>query len=1060
MSTDNTSSASADERYLHIDLTDLFNAKTVGPGGDMRYDGYSFDPESFPKGMVRIADTPFRVIGGRPGNDSLTPAGHRIPIEMPGVYRAASIYLLATSAPGESVCEITVVDADGAESRHALWVPPWWEDADEADRLSFDHRLRQGQINDEKCHIWRRSIHAVASAKPVALILPADAPRMSVFAITVEKVPDHERRPVYCEMLLQSYFEQYPDLRRHMVNWRHAAVGADLDRAARGEALVAMYAAARDADEPKLRRLIADQEQVLEEPGRRMREYTISYLGNAHIDLAWLWQKEETVQVCRDTWAQAVAFMEEFGGFTFAQSQAAGYLWMKQRYPDLYAKMQQYTKKGQWEVVGGTWAESDCNMPCGEAHVRQYLYGKRFFAREFGVDVKVGWYPDTFGYNWNLPQIMRKAGIEYFLTTKLGWNDTTEFPHHLFRWRAPDGSEVLAHQTIGGYGQRVDPKRDWEHTQLIEERTGTKDLLRLYGVGDHGGGPSREDIQRAVEGSSATAFARVRFATAREWFEDVARSGVELPVVEDELYLEFHRGCQTTQARTKKNNRRGEVALMDTEKLAAFAWLVGAEYPMQRIEEAWRILLFNQFHDVLPGSSIAPVYEDAEKDYAEMFAISDEMRGAAVRHLGWEMRPPSAGDTFVVVNTLSWERADVAEIKAAGDVHVVDATGQAVPCQRVDDETLIFVARGVPSMGWKAYRLAAGAPDRVSDLTATDTLLENDAFRVEIDPETGALASVCDKRLGWDVICPGEHGNVMQLYDDNPTSCDAWNIGLGDMREMDDVRELRVVEQGPVRATVRVVRTNGTSTVTQDISVYDGVDRIDFVTHINWQEKHKMLKAAFPMNLDADLGWYEIPFAAIARKNKPETAAEKAKWEVAALRWANLSAGGKSVSILNNCKYGYDCKENVLRLSILRAPTDPDPHADEGEHAFTYSLFTSAGDWRNGTVEAGRELNTPLLVFAAPDNTEVARWQFAVDGGSVILESIKKAEDSDSLILRLFEHAGSDCTARVRLPKTPKRAAETDLLERDIGDLRIGGDAVVVPMGHNSITTVKIEFQD
>jgi alpha-mannosidase len=498
---------------------------------------------------------------------------------------------------------------------------------------------------------------------------------------------------------------------------------------------------------------------------------------------------------------------------------------------------------------------------------------------------------------------------------------------------------------------------------------------------------------------------------------------------------------------------------MDTEKLASFAWIEGGEYPGGKIEEAWRILLFNQFHDILPGSSIGPVYLDAEADYTRMFATSDEVRSGAASHLGWTQRPLRAGDSLVVVNTLSWPRTDIAEVKTADDLHVVDSEGQAVPCQRVAHETIIFLAEDVPSMGWKAYRLEEGTPSTdAGEVQATETALANRFYDVQLDPKTGSLAGVRDKRLDWDVLAAGERGNVMQLFDDNPAQWDAWNIGLGELTEISDVKEMRVTEKGPVRATVRVVRSNGTSTVTQDVSIYNGVPRIDFRTDIDWHEKHKMLKAAFPLNVDADKAWYEIPYAAVARANKPKTEAEKAKWEVAALRWASLSADGKCASILNDCKYGYDCKDNLMRLSLLRAPTSPDPHADEGEHSVTYSLYTSGGDWRAGTVRAGRELNTPLLVFGAREDVTPERSYFSVEPDNVILEAVKKAEDSDALVLRLFEFAGEDCTARLKLPKQAKKAVETDLLERESNPLEIEGATIAIPMGHNSITTVKVEF--
>ena len=451
------------ERYLPIELRLMVNSNAIGPEGNMDGDGLAFDSATFPRGVTQVDGTPFQLPDTNTGNDSVACDGQKILIEMPADGPAAAIHLLAAAAVGDASGDFTILDSKGNAERVPVAVSDWCNRRDESPRLAFDNRVKGAEQTGPKVFAWKKSVRTLAEAgKPMWLVLPNE-PRIRVFAITVEAVPDYESDPAFASMLLERFQGAHPRLATYMANWRYAASLRAVEAGSNDKPLIAMYAALRDGDNATFESILSQEESKLTEATKSLKDYTITYVGNAHIDMAWLWQVPETQNVCRDTWTQAVKFMDEFPQFTFAQSQAAGYTWMKDLYPDLYKKMQAAHRAGKWEVVGGAWVEPDNNMPCGEAQVRQYLYGKRFFQREFGVDVRVAWLPDSFGFDWNLPQIWKKCGIDYFMTTKLGWNDTTQFPYNLFTWQAPDGSTVLAFQTIGGYGPTIcKPQRRWK----------------------------------------------------------------------------------------------------------------------------------------------------------------------------------------------------------------------------------------------------------------------------------------------------------------------------------------------------------------------------------------------------------------------------------------------------------------------------------------------------------------------------------------------------------------------------------------------------------------------
>jgi len=572
--------------------------------------------------------------------------------------------------------------------------------------------------------------------------------------------------------------------------------------------------------------------------GRENKGGTCYLVGHAHIDAAWRWRREETLRVCYDTFSSVLRLMDSYPDFRFAQGSAQYYEWMEEHYPSLFAKIKERIREGRWEVVGGMWVEPDCNLPSGESLVRQLLHGKRYFKEKLGVDVQVAWLPDTFGFPWTLPQLLVKAGIRYFLTAKLNYKASLPFPYNLFWWVAPDGSRVLACQTVGGYDEREEdltPEALGKKLLQLRRRHGIDELLVVYGRGDHGGGPTEEMLERAHRLSRERRSPRVVFSTAEGYFKRLEQmthsSHKGLPQVEEELYLKTHRGTYTTQAKVKWNNRRAEHLLEAAEKFSAIAGALGGyTYPREGLHRAWRKLLFNQFHDILAGSSIPQVYEDSERDFREIFALGEGALKEALKAIARSVDTRAGGDgggeghpiPILVFNPLSWERTgpvelDLGQIPSSQgqgriELKILDSDGRELPFQLTDDRKLIFVAEGVPPLGYKLFRaVPAGSKGKGSNPAASslearedgeEIVLENEFLRVVIDRASGLLLSLYDKWGGREVL-EGK-GNLLQIYEDGPSIDDAWDINLGRLTELDRALEARLIEQGPVRATARI----------------------------------------------------------------------------------------------------------------------------------------------------------------------------------------------------------------------------------------------------------------
>jgi len=892
-------------------------------------------------------------------------------------------------------------------------------------------------------------------------------------------------------------------LRTEILSARSLIAAYEEGRAARQQTLddavkATNFARLEQGDQKGFDASLGEAQAKLETLRPWLQQFTIRAVGNSHIDMAWLWPWTETVEVVRNTFRSALDLMREYPYFKFTMSSARTYQWMEEKYPELFREIQQRVKEGRWEIAGGMWVEPDLNMPAGESLVRQILVGKQYFQEKFGVDPKIGWNPDSFGYNWQLPQIYKKSGMDYFVTQKLLWaHEYTTFPYKLFWWQSPDGSRILTYFPRD-YAADLDADgmaRDlsvWAPAIYGSRTDDNPTMMHLYGVGDHGGGPTRAMLDNVPQFTAPTAaYPKFEFSTASEFFKDLEPKlpSLSVPTWNDELYFQYHRGVMTTQAETKRRIRRSEVNLLNAEMLSSLAYLLGRAYPQDELLRDWKRLLFDHFHDIMPGSGIAVNYLDAKRNLEDVQRSGSEIVNAALGEIAAHIDTAGEGAPVVIFNTLSWLRTEVTEISAqlprpSRNAQVFDATGKQVPSQVADYDAatgrvrMLLFSR-TPALGYKVYFVRAGAASKTAASTpalkASASGLENEYVRLSIDPKTGCMTSLFDKRSQTEALAPAETdsggprdrvcGNLLQTFVDKPKRWDAWNIDADFEQkkwDLDIADEVKLVESGPLRAVIRVTNHFQNSTFVRDITMYAGVPRVDVKMAADWHEKHILLKVAFSLSAHNDKATFEIPYGSIQRPTTRNTPAEQAEFEVPALSWGDISDARHGFSLLNDCKYGYDAKGNVLRLSLLRSPEWPDPHADEGHHEFTYSLYPHGGTWADAqTIRRGYELNYPLLSFSASKH----QGQFAaersfveVSPDNLVLTAAKAAEDGSGLILRFYEWAGREVDAKLRLPAGAQSAEETDLMERPIGPASVADNVVTVHTKPYEIKTVKVKF--
>ncbi|MBO2944275.1 alpha-mannosidase [Paenibacillus sp. F411] len=806
-------------------------------------------------------------------------------------------------------------------------------------------------------------------------------------------------------------------------------------------------------------------------------------VGQSHIDIAWLWPVRETVRKVSRTFSTVTTLMEKYPDFKYSQSQPILYAFVKEHYPELYSKIKSLIAEGRWELVGGMWVEPDLNIPNGESLVRQMLHGQLFYEQEFGKRSDIEWLPDTFGYCASLPQLLKQAGVRYFMTTKLGWNDTNKFPYDLFYWVGIDGTELLSYQNHG-VNEHTLPKDIHEHWQSFGHKDQQDELMLLYGHGDGGGGVTHEMVEYVRRGDLMPGQPKVRFATAADFFQSIEQKQPQLPKWHGDLYLELHRGTYTTHAKNKRYNRYAERLYRDAELWGTMASLdVASALPAQNLEEGWKLILLNQFHDIIPGTAIPEAYETSTAEYGRIFEIGEGSLKNSLAAITAQVDVSSRdGGAYVIYNSLGWSRNETIEIQGGEELRhaaVYDAQGPLmfdVSQGTGAGVTLTIQVKEIPGFGYKTIWVqpaaVSGSDPAIEAAAIHEDLGEgiDTPFYKLIFNELGEITSWYDKLSNRELISAGCVANELQLFHDRPTYWDAWDIDPRyETKRADQVTliQKKVLLRGRVKQVLSFTWKLGQSVITQEMTFYEDRRRVDFKTHVDWKEDHKLLKVAFPVDLVASKASYEIPFGALERPTHRNTSWEQAQFEVCGYRWADVSENGFGVSLLNDCKYGYDIKDGVMRLSLLRAPSWPDVAADRGEHEFTYALYPHEGSWSQAhTVREAAELNTPVHIVEAlkeaaastPARPAELSW-LKLSSRHVILDTVKPAEKGEGTIVRLYESSGGRETVTLSWPYPGIRVTSVNLLEDELDQqaLKVEDGSITLDCKPFEVKSIKIQ---
>lgn len=794
-------------------------------------------------------------------------------------------------------------------------------------------------------------------------------------------------------------------------------------------------------------------------------------IGHAHIDVAWLWQLGHTRRKTGRTFSNVLRIMEQFPDYQFSQSQAQLYKYTEEDYPEIFESIKERVAEGRWEVMGGAWVEPDCNATGAESLARQFLLGRTYFRKHFGdVDTPVLWLPDTFGYSWALPQLIKQAGMKYFITHKMSWNQYNQMPHQLLWWQGIDGTKVLTHFLTTPFGSELLPfSTTYNAVVSAEEIVGTwenfrqketyNELIAAYGYGDGGGGPTREMLENIETFSNLAGAPRVRCGTVREYMDRVEeRVANELPVWNGEFYLELHRGTLTSQAKTKWNNRKSEFLLHDAEFLAALASLVtDFDYPQAAINEAWELICLNQFHDILPGSSITPVYEDADRDYAHIRQLGEAVREDALSALAKTL---ANGTVAMAVNPTSFAGDKIGLLDTS--VNSLHRDDTALITQPVESGTLVNLPNLEP---FSVIALSSGESiTHETGLSVEETddavIFENNLMRVTF-ARNGDITSLFDKEVEREIITEREVGNKLLGMEDRPMAWDAWDVDIfydDRVDKIEGVESFSVTETGPIRAALEIKRQYRRSTITQKIYFYHNSKRLDFDTHVDWHEQHILLKVAFPVDILSPTATFDIQWGNVERNTHRNTSWDWGRFETAAQKWADLSEGNYGVALINDSKYGYDVLDNVLRLSLLKGPTMPDPIADQGEHIMTYSLLPHTGDWRNGVPAEAYDVNDPVILRSVSNaNGNIpAHHLVSTNQKNVIIETVKQAEDGNGVIVRLYEGERHRGNVTLQTGFDLQEAHLCNLLEENEAELSVENNSVTLSVRPYMIATVRL----
>jgi alpha-mannosidase len=796
--------------------------------------------------------------------------------------------------------------------------------------------------------------------------------------------------------------------------------------------------------------------------------------GHAHIDVAWLWTLGQTRRKSERTFHNVIRLMEQFPDYHFTQSQPQVYQFIKEDQPELFETIKHRIAEGRWEPIGGMWVEADCNLSGAESLARQFLLGRTFFREHFGKETEspILWLPDVFGYAWALPQLIRQAGLQYFMTIKIGWSQYNRLPYDTFLWKGIDGTEILTHfSTVKDFGSEYastynamanakEALGTWNNFQQKELH---KDLLMAYGFGDGGGGPTREMLENIEVMKHFPALPQVKQSSAREFFESIAplTESRMMPTWNGELYLEYHRGTYTSQSRNKRANRKSEFLLHDTEFIATYASVItDYEYPMTAFQDAWRTICLNQFHDIIPGSSIGPVYEESQQQYAQLTMDVTQLRDEALEAIAGQMEAD-----LILVNATSF--AQSALVFVPGDASQrYTRGGQPLPVQAAESGLWVDAGELAPYSVTALQVTIDDGQSPIANGPSSIIALENDFLRVEFNAE-GDITRIFDKQTHREVLAPNEVANQFQAFEDRPSSWDAWDIEIfydDKMWPAEPASSINVIEYGELRQTIEIKRKILNSEYTQRISLNHNSPRLDFDTHVQWNERHILLKVAFPVNVLAPLATYEIQWGNVQRSTHHNTSWDWARFETCAHKWVDLSEGNYGVSLLNDCKYGHDIHDHVIRLTLLRSPTMPDPTADFGEHQFKYSLYPHASSWNEETQREAYLLNDPIIVYRSKvkgrtSESLISSLQSLLSASSpnVIIETVKRAEDGNGIIVRLYESQRKRGPVQLHAGFSVESAWETNLLEENESALRVENDSIQLDLRPYQIMTIRLK---
>ena len=793
----------------------------------------------------------------------------------------------------------------------------------------------------------------------------------------------------------------------------------------------------------------------------------VALIAHSHLDIAYYWRRIHAVQKNLRTVLIQLRLMDKYPDFKYTHTQPYVYETLEKYYPDVFEELKEKVKNGQFEPVGAMYVEPDCNIPTAESLVRQCLYGQQTYKRMFGKTVNNAWLPDVFGYSAALPQIMKKCGIDYFMTTKLAWNQFNKVPYDTMMWRGIDGTEVLTHliTTLGvsqpikdyftTYNGMLHPDAIMGGWMRYQNKDINNDILVSYGYGDGGGGPTREMLETSIRMEKGIkGIPKVRQEFSRTYFEELeerVKGDRRLPVWEGEFYFEYHRGTYTSMARNKRSNRKAELGLMDLELLSVLAQAQVA-YPAEELDRMWKKVLINQFHDILPGSAIHEVYEVTKEEYAalqkEIKALEEERLHALV----------GDGEGITIFNTTGHDRSDIVEL---GEIHaeaLKDAEGVLYPVQKTAEGAVVYVEH-LPSKGYKTFAAVSGETEQKTPFVIVgDHTLETPFYTVHLDAE-GRFDRIYDKENDREVLQDGKKGNQFRMYEDKPMCFDNWDVDIYYTEkywDVNDVISMEWTECGPVRTTLEIERRESNSVIRQKIHFYADSRRIEFETYVDWKEHQTLLKVHFPVNVHTDEATFDVQFGNLTRKVHTNTSWDKARFESCGQKWIDLSEGHYGVSMLNDCKYGHSVKDSDMALTLIKSGIEPNPVADQEEHYFTYAIYPHAEKWQEAkTVEQAYDLNQPAIAVAGGKPGSLLS-KASVDRSNVVLETIKCAESGHGIIIRMYESENALTKTNLVVEGNYNKAFVCNLLEEEEAELELKDGVVCVQLKPYEVVTVKL----